>query len=266
MLKKIYSSIFSKEQRVKLKYYKNKFFNSSRKPSITGKIDSKAYEKFVKNELLDIGSNKNIIRIGEYYLDKSLINSQSIVYSFGIFEDVFFELNLSVEYNCKCYLFDPDPRDLIFFNKHYSDYNLFEFMPVGVWTEEKKIRFRRPKHNGSASAVFNYLDSAFEFEALVLPIKKIMKKYNHEKIDILKMDIEGVVPDILKDLLKNKLLPKQIVIEWENFNTETEQEIIQFFNEVKVILDEFKNLGFSIYYLPRANYLKGIELLFVRNY
>ena len=38
-----------------------------------------------------------------------------------------------------------------------------------------------------------------------------MNEYGHNKIDLLKMDIEGSECDVIEDMLNNKIYPKEII-------------------------------------------------------
>ena len=44
---------------------------------------------------------------------------------------------------------------------------------------------------------------------------KIIELYGLKKIDILKLDIEGAEVETLKSVLKNKILPNQILVEFD---------------------------------------------------
>ena len=50
---------------------------------------------------------------GGYLLPENIkLDSNSIVYSIGIGEDISFDATLSAKYNCKVYMFDPTPRSI----------------------------------------------------------------------------------------------------------------------------------------------------------
>jgi hypothetical protein len=50
---------------------------------------------------------------GGYLLPENIkLDSNSIVYSIGIGEDISFDATLSGKYNCKIFMFDPTPRSI----------------------------------------------------------------------------------------------------------------------------------------------------------
>ena len=49
--------------------------------------------------------------------------------------------------------------------------------------------------------------------------KNIIKKYKLQNIEIIKLDIEGAEFNVLLDLLKLKIKPKQILVEFDELQT-----------------------------------------------
>ena len=47
-------------------------------------------------------------------------------------------------------------------------------------------------------------------------IEKIMKTYNLNHIDILKLDIEGVADKVITSIIQSKIFPKQIAFEMKD--------------------------------------------------
>ena len=52
-------------------------------------------------------------------------------------------------------------------------------------------------------------------EVEVDSIKNIMKEYNHTKIDLLKLDIEGSEIDVLNQMLNDQIYPRYLCIEFD---------------------------------------------------
>ena len=76
------------------------------------------------------------------------------------------------------------------------------------------------------SKTYNYIDS--------YNIQSICEKYNIKKIDILKLDVEGVAFEVLEDCILNNILPDQICLEKER--PLLKNQIKYFYNLIK-----FKN-------------------------
>ena len=52
----------------------------------------------------------------------------------------------------------------------------------------------------------------------VLTLNEIMKKYNHTKIDLLKLDIEGVECEVLDKMLNDKIYPLYLSIDFDSIH------------------------------------------------
>ena len=86
-----------------------------------------------------------------------------------------------------------------------------------IWDKNNhliKLFFPKKKENVSLSIYKNH-NSTVEFISVrTISIDKIINKYNLKKIDILKLDIEGSEIRVLNFILKNKIFPKQIIVEY----------------------------------------------------
>ena len=274
IIHKLYGKAFSKATRVKTKYVINKILNPEKENESYSPIQdlSQLTEKELEHyqftrERFQQYDPSRITKFGSYFLDHTYLRKNDmIVYSFGIFLDYRFELSLAIKYRCQVHLFDPDPRDLTFYEQHYSDYPYFTFSPIGVWKEDAVLRFNRPPTGGSASAVIDYQNSDKIFEAKVISLKNIMKERNHHEISVLKMDIEGAAPIVMRHMLEEQIYPTQIAMEWEKKDRNDQGNHRAFYEEVDSLCSEFEKVGYTIFLLPREQYFGGIELLFVRDY
>ena len=94
---------------------------------------------------------------------------------------------------------------------------------------------------------------------------------NHNKIDILKMDIDGGVESVLEDILNDQIFPTQIVIEFEfsevdNLSKEQEKEYILFQLKLTKLLDKMKLYNYKCYNMNRVTMpYSSIEVLFIKH-
>jgi len=158
---------------------------------------------------------------GKHYVDINLLNSNSIVYSFGIGEDISFDLELINKINCTVYGFDPTPKAVNFIkNNNFLNFIFFNF---GLSDFDGEMSFEPPNNPEHAS----YKES--KNGNLKFPVKKlstIMKQLEHKDIDLLKLDIEGSEYSVLENILKEKIYPKQMSIEFHG----NKQEILTWIN------------------------------------
>tara|TARA_E500000178_G_scaffold312362_1_gene328983 strand:- start:8749 stop:9435 length:687 start_codon:yes stop_codon:yes gene_type:complete len=170
------------------------------------------------------------------------LNEDSIIYSGGVGEDMSFDLKLEDKYNCKIFLIDPTQRAI----KHYEEvkefyntkinnftgniqpdylYNIIDLNPdfdnyfyinKGLYKEKTRLKFYRQINPDyvSQSLVKNMFGNEYD-EVEVDSIKNIMKEYNHSKIDLLKLDIEGSEIDVLNQMLDDDIYPRYICVEFD---------------------------------------------------
>lgn len=170
------------------------------------------------------------------------LDTNSIIYSGGVGEDMSFDLKLEDKYRCKIFLIDPTYRAI----KHYEEvkefyntkiynfsgniqsdylYNIIDLEPnfnnytyinKGLYKERTKLKFYKQSNPNyvSQSLVKNMFSNDYD-EVEVDSIKNIMKTYNHNKIDLLKLDIEGSEIDVLNQMLDDKIYPTYLCIEFD---------------------------------------------------
>jgi FkbM family methyltransferase len=204
------------------------------------------------------------VKMGNYYLDERIKYEQSpVIYSMGVLTDVSFDKAAANYFSAEVYLFDPAPV-AIKYMVGQTDIRL-NFFPFGVWIEDKDMTFMVPKEKGRSPSMFIQHDGGV-FSATCKSIKTIMSELGHQKIDILKMDIEGAALPILEHFLDQEIvLPSQIVVELENVNPNL-GEFCDFYTRVIYLIERFKSIGFDVVNLPRTyNLYRSVELLFSRN-
>ena len=169
---------------------------------------------------LVFGKRKPVINLGNkganWYVPLDLFDQTSVVYSGGVGEDISFDLELIKKYHCHIHAFDPTPRSIKFAQK-LKKLKHWYFYPWGIWIENKKIKFYQPKNKNDISAsIVNLQKTRRFFYGQSKTIKKIMKNLRHEKIDLLKLDIEGAEEMVLLDILQQKIYPKVLCVELHN--------------------------------------------------
>lgn len=143
-----------------------------------------------------------------------LLHTDSVVYSFGVGRDISFDLGLIEAFGLKVYAFDPTPdsRDWIE-GQRLSE--KFQFLPLGVADYDGRARFYAPPSGGSHSL----LDQVYETEPIDVEVKRlatIMRDLGHDRIDLVKMDIEGAEFSVLDDLVDNNVLASQLLVEFHH--------------------------------------------------
>ncbi len=136
-----------------------------------------------------------------------------VVLSFGIGNDISFELELIRKFNATVYAFDPTPMSLEWL-KTQNPPDRFVAFPIGVAAVDGEIEFGLPQQEGWDS--YSVLDKRRgSVKCSVKTLHSILDMTTKDKeIDVLKMDIEGSEFEVLDDLHKLKIRPKQLLIEF----------------------------------------------------
>lgn len=147
---------------------------------------------------------------GGFYLPKTLKMNNSIIYSFGIGEDLSFSEAI-IEAGGHVYAFDPTPKAIQYVENHrIFTYPNFHFYDWGLSDKDEKEKFYLPKRNDwvSGSVILHHcVDSENMVETQMYTLRSIMRKLEHDHIDILKMDIEGSEFKVVNNLMNPELEP-----------------------------------------------------------
>jgi FkbM family methyltransferase len=153
---------------------------------------------------------------GAHHVCPDGLDANSIVYSFGIGEDISFDLALIKRTGATVHAFDPTPRALAWVSRQVLPTE-FRVHPYGIADYDGIGRFFPPKNPNHVS--HSLLERGSNKKAIEAPVHRltsIMEDLQHEEIDVLKMDIEGAEYDVLLDVLPAGIPIRQILIEFHH--------------------------------------------------
>lgn len=184
------------------------------------------------------------------------LRSSSVIYSFGVGNNVAWELDLIRRFGVTIHAFDPTPECVVWVEQQGLG-DSFRFHPVGLAAVNGTARFLRPAKAGR----FNYipdhegLDSAAGcfVECPVRTLGQFREDLGHDRIDVLKMDIEGGEYAVLEDVLAEA--PEQLLIEFHHNLPSIE------FARTQAVLADLRATGYRIFDISR----RGLEFGFVRD-
>jgi FkbM family methyltransferase len=148
---------------------------------------------------------------GGHWIPRGLLNPESIVYSGGVGEDVSFDLSLIAKYHCSVFAFDPTPRAIRFAEDVTEP--LFSLLPVGLWSDDTRQHFHPPAdpRHVSHSIAPGCVRQGFTADCRSIP--SLMRELDHERIDLLKLDIEGSEYEVVPAMLRAGVIPVALCIE-----------------------------------------------------
>jgi len=191
---------------------------------------------------------------GGWPLVSDLVNSSATVFSFGIGEDITFDIAAIRKYGCKVYGFDPTPR-----SQHWIQaQNLpeaFVFFPVGIGAKDGDAEFFAPANAGHVSYSLTPRDTEAPSQRIFAPILRletILDKYKLSPPDVLKMDIEGFEYAVLDDILAGSIRPSLILVEFHH-GIYSSIEPAQTNNAVEAL----REAGYELFYVSPGGHEYG---------
>ena len=146
----------------------------------------------------------------------NLMSESSVVLSFGLGEDISFDLGVIEQYGSLVHGFDPTPKSLQWLAKQELP-ERFQLHSVGLADHDGELQFEAPANPDFASWTAAKTDTGTE--VVRLPVKclpTLCKELSLDRIDVLKMDIEGSENSVIQSLVAGDLRPAQILVEFHH--------------------------------------------------
>jgi FkbM family methyltransferase len=159
---------------------------------------------------------------------------QPLVYSFGVGEDVSFDLELIRCFHATIHAFDPTPCSVAWIAGQQLPAN-FNFHACGIADKDGVCSFLPPANPAHVSHTMIARQSAAPSREL--PVKRMrtfMSELQQARVDLLKMDIEGAEYDVIQDLIASGIVVKQLLVEfhhrWKEIGVSKTKEAIRHLN------------------------------------
>ena len=154
---------------------------------------------------------------GRHTVCTERLDEASIVYSFGLGEDISFDLELIERTGATVYGFDPTPRSIAWV-KQQALPDRFVLAEYGIAAHDGVVRFHAPADPTHIS--HSLLDERDKgggtIEVEVRRLATIMQQHGHQRLDVLKLDVEGAEYDVLDQMLDERTPVDQLLIEFHH--------------------------------------------------
>lgn len=176
--------------------------------------------RWIDSSLVTITPRPDMVRLGSVYggwwIPTSLISHESVCYLAGVGLDTSFDEALIERFRCHAWAFDPTPQAIEWVRSRTNLPGTWHFEPIGIWTESSIQRFCAPygQHTGSSSITRRGNESV-SFLAPCETLTSIAARLGHDRIDLLKLDIEGAEGPVLDQLLAQELRPAVLCVEFD---------------------------------------------------
>ncbi len=196
-----------------------------------------------------------VSKFSNYFLKKNMLSKKNNIISAGIADENSFEKNVfqSIEVN-KMICIDPTDIAQNTMENLKSD-NIF-FLKCALFDKIGEIKIFKPFSKDNYNLSLDNLYQSQKYEIVkTTTIDEIIRNFELEKLDIVKLDVEGVADKVIISMLKKNIYPSQIVFEIERPMSFLRQ--FEFFKRtlklVKILSKEYelysyteKKLGFRI--------------------
>lgn len=172
---------------------------------------------------------------------RNSLSAKSIVYSFGVGEEISFDLELIRRFGVTVHAFDPTPRSIEWILAKTPPKE-FVFHSYGVAGEDGIRKFlppRDPRH--ISHTLLERSSSQPAVEVQVYGVATILCTLGHARIDLLKMDIEGAEYEVIHDLLSSGIPVGQLLVEFHHRWGEVGVE------KTRIAIRELNAAGYQIF-------------------
>lgn len=174
-----------------------------------------------------------------YYVPENFLTKDSVCYLVGAGEDISFDTELKIIFDSHVIIIDPAPEGINHFRKlvdmtskgekltigrrdpftyriNSEQLAQIKYVEKGVWDQETVLKFYTPDRSDYASHSIQLFKETGKFiEAPVDRLKNLMKKLNHDCVDLLKLEIEGAEYTVIDTIVEDKLNIKAILVEFD---------------------------------------------------
>ena len=205
--------------------------------------------------VLDAGGLR-ATKVGDWALVTEPLGPESIVYSFGVGDNVAWDLAMIREFRCTVHAFDPTPASIAWIGRQ-SLPREFVFHDLGISNFDGELDFFPPRKSGSthfSQERRGLLNRQSPVRGKVQRLATIMHSLGHTRLEVLKLDVEGSEFEAVPDILASGIEIDQLLVEIHyHFRSRS-------FAAGKALIHQIKAAGMRcIHISPR-----GFEFSFVR--
>jgi FkbM family methyltransferase len=168
---------------------------------------------------LEPASRANLTRLGTGYggwvIPDDVLSNDSVVYSGGIGTDASFDQALIRRYGCEVHAFDPVSEAARYAEDVAASEPRFHFHPYGLWSADTTLEFFAPSDPDHVShSIVDLQGTQATVPAVCKRLSTVLDELGHDRVDLLKLDIEGAEYEVLQDLRAGDLRPAVMCIEF----------------------------------------------------
>jgi len=205
---------------------------------------------------------------GGWSVPKASLKKGATAICVGAGEDITFDISLNGEYQMDVFVVDPTPRairhvegilDAARAGKTFSvnnsaterydlaqfDERRFHLCAVALWTYDGVVEFYPPENERHVSHSIVNLQKATRAPLRVpcRTFETLARDCRIDRVEILKIDIEGAEYEVLRNLMRSKLRPRIICVEYDEYHHPQDD---LWFDRVKQSIDLLEHTGYQL--------------------
>ena len=167
--------------------------------------------RITRHRVLELGTGH-----GAWAAPAGAVRPDAVVYSVGVGTDTTFDEALLDAGVRVVHAFDPTPRAIAHATAVAARRPGFVFHPVGLWNEDADLTFHAPANPDHVSHSLTALQGHRpSFTAPCRRLTTLMRDLGHNRVDLLKIDIEGAEYAVLRDLLRAAVPVGALCVEFD---------------------------------------------------
>jgi FkbM family methyltransferase len=153
-------------------------------------------------------------QVGDWALHVDPLTPRSVVYSFGVGDNVVWDLAMIRRFNVTVHAFDPTPASIAWVKRHKLPPQ-FVFHQYGISDFDGRLDFYPPRRRSNTHYSQERCSgrAATPVRGQVHCLTTIMRRLGHQHLDVLKLDVEGSEFEIIPDLIENRVSVDQLLVE-----------------------------------------------------
>jgi FkbM family methyltransferase len=187
-----------------------------------------------------------------------LVHADSVVYGFGVGDDVSWDLAMIDRFGVVVHAFDPTPRSVRWVER--ADLRTeFVFHRLGIADYDGEATFvmRHPDPDWTSYSLER--DPPTEYEVATAEVRRlatIASELGHQRLDVVKLDVEGAEYGVIGDMVGGTLIPTQLLVEF-HYAAEGREGL----RRTRETLAALRRVGYRIFWRSPNGYEFGFVLL-----
>ena len=157
-----------------------------------------------------------LVAFGGWSLRPAGLGPDSIVYSFGVGDNVAWDLEMIRRFGCTVHAYDPTPASIAWVARQALPPQ-FVFHDCGIASFDGTLEFYPPRKDGNTHYSHERRGRLFDrrkpIGGRVERLSTIMRGLGHDRIDVLKLDVEGSEFEVIPDVVDSGIPIDQLLVE-----------------------------------------------------